>query len=281
MILKSAPREAIDIPAFKMENIPIVDDFQREQIIQNSIFNRQYADFLSDSRTIVSDPAREAIRECPNSSVARLLVGCGLGLMWDTDRQDGKRARLSIRMLESLCSFYPDALDDLRVQHLLSDETKAAGAKKDADDDKDFANAILTGLFERAIKETDVQAICLLGLSMVLTGQRDPSMEKIRQRGRTHNVDVKASVFGKLKTGLFGAGSTLMSGTKTNTKLNRIGLGLIVASNAPSLGALFHMKHHVNKQIQRNRTAIKNLSGTEQEIADPRYELPQLASDAV
>lgn len=170
--------------------------------------------------------------------------------LWYTDRQDGQRARSSIRKAtESAESGIASVTNHPILEHLLHPATKAYGAKIDADTDKELRDEIYAGLMRRSIRERDVLTMLVLAIDKKSTKIRDEKMEKVRSIGRDNGIDVKANGLGKLKTLTQVIGSTSMSLGKKGSKLQQFGLGLVGVSHLPSWLGYIKMNHHVKTSL--------------------------------
>lgn len=241
--------------------VPVVDqqtiDAEYWQIIERSYHDREQADRLSDRRAALAEPLGQLIVHGTETRLGRVATGLVLGYAWHTDRRDGILARRSVNLLQKLCEHAPELRALPTVDYLLSEQTRAAGGKRDQEADKIFANRITEALFMRAIHQTDTMAISLLGATALSTEVRDNLMRELRNFGQSHGIDVKAKSLGKIKTALLATGQGLMVLGQTGSIVNRLGLGLIFASNLPSWLAVGQMKHHIRRGLGIKRRSAQ------------------------
>lgn len=224
---------------------------QQQEIVDISRRERDAANGLSDFRGQLARPLGVVTEICPNVPAARFMLGGALTGTWDTDREDGQLGRNSVSRLEDLCLESPEVAQHPQVKELLSEETKADGARRDADNDKALSNAITGSLLRRAAREENWFGVACLAATRVITGFRDPAMQRQREYGKSHGVDTKALSMGKLKTALRGTGETVAAGSTSKSTINNLGHMLIAASNVPSLIALVQMKRHISKELKK------------------------------
>lgn len=227
-----------------------------QPIVDEGLAERHTANDLSDGRAKRAGIIGAMVLVCEEKASTRIATAAVLGQAWYTDRQDGQHARHSTSLLLEAVEQYPELLFHPQVIELLSAEMTAVGGRKDEQADKILTDAITKALLERAVRSGDLVAAAVLGATDHITRQyRNPRMEKLRQFGRKHNINVGAKWAGKLKTGMLAVGQGAMVLGKTGGKLNRFGLGLVAASNAPSWGAVYQMYKHVSAQVAAQQPA--------------------------
>ncbi|MEO8785281.1 MAG: hypothetical protein ABI221_03165 [Candidatus Saccharimonadales bacterium] len=221
-----------------------------QSVIDESLAERHKANHLSDWRAEKAPVIGGMILLCEQQASARRAAASVLAYAWHTDRRDGQHARRSVKLLEKMIEEVPGAAEHPQVKELLSLEMSAVGGRKDEQADKALTDAVNEALLERALEAGDMAAVSILSATDLTTRQsRNPRMERLRQFGRRHNVSVGAKSLGKAKTAMLAVGQGAMVLGKTAGHLNRFGLGLIAASNAPSWGAIPQMGRHIKQQI--------------------------------
>lgn len=255
MPLESPPQSELDFDAPYIELVPI---FQPE--IDKAQAERDEANRLSDWRAEKAPVIGALVFASEGSRWSRVGAVAVVGKVWYSDHEDGVYARRSKATAESVIADYPEAAEHPQIMRLLSQEVQTDGGERDQKADKVLTNEINKGLLARALHSGDFAAAAILGSTIELTTVRDQVMATIRSEGVNKHVNICAKSLGKLKTVMLASGQAMMVGSKTGSAVNRTGLGLIGASNAPSWGAVLQMKRSVKRQIATSRLTSEKIN---------------------
>lgn len=247
---KSPSEPELDFGAPYLEFVPIYQP--RIDLAQD---NRNLANFKSDWRAEKAPAVGALVFASEGSRWSRLGAVAVVGKVWYSDHEDGVYARRSDAIAKEIIAEYPEAAKNLQIIHLLSQAVKTDGGERDQKADKALTNEINKGLLARAIRAGDFAAMTILSGTIELTAVRNNLMTDVRAEGVKNEVRVGAKGLGKLKTVMLAVGQTIMVGSKSESAINRVGLGIIAASNAPSWGAVWQMKRSIKNQIAAKRQA--------------------------
>lgn len=226
-----------------------------ESTIAQAQAERTHANRLSDVRGELAPVVGVLVSDIHHTPEWRVAGATALALLWKTDRDDGITARRSVARIRGLVEKHPIVAEHPQAQHLISEETMADGAERDASTDKELANTITAGLIRRAVQREDGFGMLATAATKALTDKRDARMRAVRAQGRAHGIDVKAQPIGKAKTALLAVGQFFVAASPDRSVLNRVGHGLILGSNAPSWAALWAMDRHVQREL-RTRNSV-------------------------